>query len=162
MKIIYKLYFSLLPFRISFFVVDLSMGSNMYLFCTKVYLRNKKIYDTIEKKLTITVLNHFPVELSDGVITEGSINLFVHCSISDRQKLYGSNGNFGTLFYEVILARLVFTCCDKHIVPALLSGIETDECRNLTVCGPICCFVLKKETKLLKLFLFLVLICLKD
>ena len=114
MKIIYKLYFSLLPFRISFFVVDLSMGSNMYLFCTKVYLRNKKIYDTIEKKLTITVLNHFPVELSDGVITEGSINLFVHCSISDRQKLYGSNGNFGTLFYEVILARLVFTCCDKH------------------------------------------------
>ena len=73
MKIIYKLYFSLLPFRISFFVVDLSMGSNMYLFCTKVYLRNKKIYDTIEKKLTITVLNHFPVELSDGVVTEGSI-----------------------------------------------------------------------------------------
>ena len=69
MKIIYKLYFSILPFRISFFVVDLSMGSNMYLFCTKVYLRNKKIYDTIEKKLTITVLNHFPVELSDGVIT---------------------------------------------------------------------------------------------
>ena len=162
MKIIYKLYFSILPFRISFFVVDLSMGSNMYLFCTKVYLRNKKIYDTIEKKLTITVLNHFPVELSDGVITEGSINLFVHCSISDRQKLYGSNGNFGTLFYEVILARLVFTCCDKHIVPALLSGIETDECRNLTVGGPMCCFGLKKETKLLKLFLFLVLICLKD
>ena len=162
MKIIYKLYFSILPFRISFFVVDLSMGSNMYLFCTKVYLRNKKIYDTIEKKLTITVLNHFPVELSDGVITEGSINLFVHGSISDRQKLYGSNGNFGTLFYEVILARLVFTCCDKHIVPALLSGIETDECRNLTVGGPMCCFGLKKETKLLKLFLFLVLICLKD
>ena len=96
--------------------------------------------------------------MSYGVITDGSINLFVHCSISDRQKLYCSNGNFGTLFYEVIsspfilwefdldiLAKIVFNYCDKHIVPALLSGIETEECRNFTVCSPMSCSGLKKD-----------------
>ena len=84
--------------------------------------------------------------------------MFVHCSISVRQKLYCSKGNFGTLFYEVIistfmlwkfylvtLARIVFNYCDKHIVPALLSGIETDECRNLTACSSMCYFELKKD-----------------
>ena len=70
----------------------------MCLFCNKVYFRNKTICDAIEKKLTIKVLDYFPVELSYGVIIDGSVNFFVHCSISDRQKLYGSNGNFGTLF----------------------------------------------------------------
>lgn len=40
-------------------------------------------------------------------------------------------------FYLVTLERIVFNYCDKHIVPALLPGIETDQCRNLTVCSPV-------------------------
>ena len=48
-------------------------------------------------------------------------------------------------FYLVTLARIVFNYCDKHIVPALLSGIETDECRNLTACSSMCYFELKKD-----------------
>ena len=100
-KIIYKLYFSLLHFCVwnhMFPCCRSQYESNMCLFCNKVYFRNKKICDAIEKKLTIKVLDYFPVELSYGVIIDGSVNFFVHCSISDRQKLYGSNGNFGTLF----------------------------------------------------------------
>ena len=149
-----------------FFCCRSQYESNRYLFCSKVYLRNKKIVTHLKKK-TIKVLVYFSVELSFGVKTDGSINLFVHCSISDRQKLNGSNDNFGTLFYEVIscpfnlwkffldiLARIVFNDCGKYIVPALLPGIETEECRNFTVCSPMYCFGLKKDKTIETAFYF--------
>ena len=53
-KIIYnKLYFSFLPFRVwdhMFLCCRSQYESNMSMFCTKVYLRNKKICDAVEKK----------------------------------------------------------------------------------------------------------------
>ena len=86
-----------------------------------------------------------------SVICYDEIGLFVH-----RQKLYSLN-NFGTLFYKVIsstfmlfkfyldvLVRIVLNQCDKFILPALLSGLDTDKCRNSTVCNSKNCFDFKK------------------
>ena len=148
-KIIYKLYFSHLHFRVwnhMFPCCRSQYESNMCLFCNKVYFRNKKICDAVEKKLTIKVLDYFPVKLSYGVIIDGSVNFFVHCSISDREKTVRFKWQFWYTYYEVIsspfslwkfyldnLARIVFNYCDKDIVLVLLSGIEIDKCRNFTV-----------------------------
>ena len=65
---------------------------------------------------------------------------------------------FGTLYYEVvsspfilskfyldILARVVLNHCDKYIIPALLSGLNTDDCRKATVCTPTRCFGFEKN-----------------
>ena len=128
----------------------------MCLFCTKIYLRNKKLSRLIEKKLTFDVLKHFTSQLSYGIISGGCVNLFVHSSVIDRQKVFDESANFGTLFYEVInssfmllkfyldiLARIIFNYSDKYILPALLSDFK-DDCRKRTVCTPSTCFGLKK------------------
>ena len=78
----------------------------MCLFCTKLYLRNKKICKLIKKKLTIDILDYFPVELTYGVMSDGAANLFVHSSVYDVQKFYGPN-NVVTLFYEVISSPFI-------------------------------------------------------
>ena len=110
----------------------------------------------IEKKLIADVLDHFPVHLIYGIISDDHVNLFAHSSVTDKQKIVNENGNFGVLFYEVInspfllwkfyfdvLARIVFNCCDKYILPTLLSGLN-DDCRNYTVCTQSTGFGLKK------------------
>ena len=100
-----KLYYAILPFRVwnhLFLCVRSQYESNMCLFCTKIYLRNKKLSRLIEKKLTVDVLKNFPSQLSYGVISGGCVNLFVHSSVIDRQKVFDESANFGTLFYEVI------------------------------------------------------------
>ena len=74
----------------------------MCLFCTKLYLTNKRIFSVIEKKIAIDVLDYFPVQLSYGVISDGAVDLFVYSSVCDRQRLFGENTNIGTLYYEVI------------------------------------------------------------
>ena len=76
----------------------------MCLFCTKIYLRNKKVSRLIEKKLTGDILNYFlfSFKLSYGVKTDGHFNLFFHSSVNEIQKLLAENSNFGTLFFEVI------------------------------------------------------------
>ena len=160
-KIIHhRLYFSLLLFRVwnHLFQCCRKYESNMCLFCTKLYLKNKKIYNFIKSKLTINVLDYFPVQLTYGVISDGLVNLFAHSSVCDRQQLYGENTNFGTLYYEVvsspfilrkfyldILARIVLNPCEKYIIPALLSRLETDDCRKVPVCVPMRCFGLKNN-----------------
>ena len=161
-KIIHdRLYFSLLPFRVCnhlFQCCRCQYENNMCLFCTKLYLKNKKICRVIEKKLTTDVLEYFPVQLSNGVIAHVVVHLLVHSSVSDRQKLHGENTNFGILYYEVvsslfilwkfyldILARIVFNYCGKYIISALLSGLDTYDCRNINVCTPIRCFGLKNN-----------------
>ena len=70
--------------------------------------------------------------------------------------MFDENGNFGTLFYEVInspfllwksyldiLARIVFNFCEKYILPVLLSDWN-DDCRNYTACMPKNCFSMKR------------------
>ena len=73
-----------------------------------------------------------------------------------RQKLFGPN-NFSNLFYKVIsspfilwkfylyvLARIVLNHCDKYLLPSLLSGFDSNECGNVTVCNSENCFGFKK------------------
>ena len=118
----------------------------------------------IEKKLVDDVLDYFPVNLSYGIISDCIVNLFIHSSVNDRQKILDENGNFGVLFYEVInspfmlwkfyldvLARIVFNYSDKYVIPTILSG-SNDDCRNHTICTQFTCFGLKK-IRLRKLFL---------
>ena len=55
----------------------------------------------IEKKKIVDVLDYFPVQLSYGIIIrDGCVNLCVHCSVTDRQKILDENGNFKTLFFK--------------------------------------------------------------
>ena len=109
----------------------------MCLFCTKIYLKNKRLSASVRKNLTVNVLDFFPVHLSYGIISGGHLHLFVHSSIVDRQKHLAYNPNFGTLFYEVInspfmllkfyldiLARIVFNYSNNHITTALLSDLK--------------------------------------
>ena len=73
------------------------------------------------------------------------VNLFVHSSVNDRQKLFDEYSNFGPLcfkvincpflqwnFYLDILVRIVFNYCDKYILPTLLSDLSNN-CRNYTI-----------------------------
>ena len=72
----------------------------MFVFCTKIYLRNK-VSKLIEKKKIVDVLDYFPVQLSYGIIIrDGCVNLCVHSSVTDRQKILDENGNFGTLLFK--------------------------------------------------------------
>ena len=159
-KTIYsQLCYSSLPFRVwnhVFLCCRSQYESDMCLFCAKLCLKNKKVNLTITKKLKIGYFENFPVSLYCSVTSSDEINLFVHSSSQDRQKLYGPN-NFGTLFYEVIsspfllwkfyldvLDRIVLNHCDKFILPALLSGFDTNECKISTVCNSENCFGFKK------------------
>ena len=160
-KIIWnKLFYAILPFRVwnhLFLCCRSQYESNMCLFCTKIYLKNKRLTASIEKNLTVEVLDFFPVHLSYGIISSGHVHLFVHSSIVDRQKQLSYNSNFETLFYEVInspfmlwkfyldiLARVVFNYCDKYITTALLSDLEND-CRKFTVCNSRTCINIKRN-----------------
>ena len=128
----------------------------MCLFCMKIYLRNKRLSTSIEKILTVDILDFFPVHLSYGIVSGGHMHLFVHSSIVDRQKQLSYNSNFGTLFCEVInspfmllkfyfniLARIIYNYCEKHIMTALLSDLE-DKCRKFTVCNSHTCVNMKE------------------
>ena len=60
-----------MPFHIwnsTFLCCRSQYESNMCLFCTKIYLKNKRICKLIEKCLTVNVLDYFPVQLSYGVL----------------------------------------------------------------------------------------------
>ena len=140
-KIIWdELFYAIFPFHVwnHLFLCCRSLyASNMCLFCTKIYLKNKRLSASVRKNLTVNVLDFFPVHLSYGIISGGHLHLFVHSSIVDRQKHLAYNPNFGTLFYEVInspfmllkfyldiLARIVFNYSNNHITTALLSDLK--------------------------------------
>ena len=78
----------------------------MCLFCTKLCLKNKKVNRPITETLKIGYFENFPMGLYCSVISRDRINLFVHSSSQDRQKLFGPN-NFDTLFYEVISSPFI-------------------------------------------------------
>ena len=160
-KIIWnELFYAILPFLVwnhLFLCSRSQFESNMCLFCTKMYLKNKRLSAFIEKNLTVDVLDFFPVHLSYGIISGGHVHLFVHSRVVDRQKKLAYTSNFGTLFYEVInspfmlwkfsldiLARVVFNYCDKRIVYALSSDLENN-CRRFTVCNSRTCFNMKRN-----------------
>ena len=150
-----RLYYSILPFRVwshVFLCCRSQFESNMCLFCTKLCLKNEKVNGAINDTLKIGYFENFPASLYCSVMSSDEINLFVHSSSQDREKLFDPN-NFGTLFYEVIsspfmlwkfyldvLARIVLKHCDKHLLPSLLSGFDGNKCRNATVCNSENCF----------------------
>ena len=150
-----RLYYSILPFHVwshVFLCCRSQFESNMCLFCTKLCLKNEKVNGAINDTLKIGYFENFPASLYCSVMSSDEINLFVHSSSQDREKLFGPN-NFGTLFYEVIsypfmlwkfyldvLARIVLKHCDKYLLPSLLSGFDGNKCRNATVCNSENCF----------------------
>ena len=126
-----KLYYAILPFRAwnHLFLCDRSQfESNMCLFCTKIYLRNKKLSRLIEKKLTVDVLKHFPSQLSYGVISGGCVNLFVHSSVIDRQKVFDESANFGTIFYEVINSPFILLKFYLDILVRIVAKVAKTNC----------------------------------
>ena len=95
-----ELFYAILPFRVwshLFLCCKSQYKSNMCLFCTKIYLRNKRQSTSIEENITVDILIFFPVHLSYGIIYSRHVHLFVHSSIVDRQKHLAYNLNFGTL-----------------------------------------------------------------
>lgn len=82
-----QIFFSLIPFPVSNHLLHCyryQYESSMCFYCTQLYLTNKKICKMIDRKLTIDVLNYCQVQLSHGVISDGSENLFVHSFICAR------------------------------------------------------------------------------
>ena len=107
----------------------------------------------IQKKLTDDALDHFPIQLSYCVSTGSCVNLFVHSSVTNRQKLYDEKANVGTnspfmvwKLYLDIIARTAFHHCDKYILPDLLSYLEDEclGCRKFSVCNKFICLNIKK------------------
>ena len=166
-EIFHRLYYSLLPFRIwnhVFLCCRSQYERNMCLFCTKICLKDKKVIKAICETLKFNCFDCLPPALTDGVLIRSDVNLFVLSSSHDRQKLYNPN-NFGTLFCEVIssplllwkfyldiLSRLVFNYCDKFILPAVMSGFHTNECRRSNACTIYNCFCFKKVREVVFLY----------
>ena len=119
--------------------------SSMCLFCTNFFLRNRQIWNVIEKKLSINILN-VPIEL---------------CSDNSRSYLYITvysfvdycSNNIGTFpgevitsrlvlwkFYLETLASLVFNYSNKILIPSLLS----EPFRSSVYCNNMKCFYNKK------------------
>ena len=96
------LYYSVLPFHVwnHLFLCERSQYmANMCRYCTKFYIKNKKISDHINDKLFVEI-NQFPIRLSSGVVVARRINLFVHANIAAINDLFGLN--FGSLYCESI------------------------------------------------------------
>ena len=85
-----KLYYLIFLFHVRdhiFLCVRSQYESNMCLFCTKLYLRNK-VSRLIEKKLTVDVLDYFPVQLPYGLkLAVMLICLFILLLMIDRNCL---------------------------------------------------------------------------
>ena len=143
-----RLYYSIPPFRVWTHVWNCCRSQyerSVCQFCTKLFIKNKKVDKDIRKRLTIDARKNIPSMLYYSVMSDG-LSLFAHVNCGrDRQRPYSEN-NFGVLYYEVIsslyyenfyldiLGRIILNQCDKFILPALFSDIDENECRNSTVC----------------------------
>ena len=144
-----RLFHAILPFHVwnhLFLCVRSHNEKNMCMFCTKIYIKNKKISEHINKKLLVEIDKCIPMQLQFGVVAAKDINLFVHTNICDKKHVFDRYTNFGFLFYESmnspfmiwklylhILCRVAFNVCDKSVLPVILSGV-TGDCRRYTAC----------------------------
>ena len=96
-----KLYYSVLPFRVwnNLFLCKRSQyGTIMCRYCTKLYIKDKKISDHINKELYVQI-DEFLVQISQGVVAARWISLFAHTNIHARKNdPFGVN--FGLLYYK--------------------------------------------------------------
>ena len=149
-------YYRILPFRVwnhLFLCERYQHVPGICMYCTKLYIQNKKISDFINKDLRLSTVD-FPPEIT--FLCEKDIFLFAYTNAYSRKiDLFGTN--LVSLYYESvsspfllwkyyldILCRIVFNYNSKHILAVILSGIMLD-CRKFTVCSIENCANLKKE-----------------
>ena len=137
---------------LSFHVLNymfLFVGSNYSpaMYCTRLYINNKKILDHVNKKLFLQV------DLSNGIAVSKKIYLFAHSNIDAMSNVYGLN--FGVLYYESIespfmvwklyldvFCRVVFNVSYKLIYNFTVLGSDSN-CREFAVCTPKNCSGMK-------------------
>ena len=96
-----EIYDQILPFcvwnhlfiweRLQFFVDMCRSCINVCRNSVKLYVLNKRISHYITKKLYVEI-DHFPPEISDGIVTAKKIHLFAHTdSVSSKENLFSLN-----------------------------------------------------------------------
>ena len=111
-------------------------------FCTKLQIKDRKIDNIINKKLTIDCRKYFPAPIFHTVTYNSEIQLFVHVRFGpDRQRPY-SKHNYCVLYYEMIspfiilkfyldiIGRIILNQCDKYLLPALFENENKHQCRE--------------------------------
>ena len=168
-----KLYYSVLPLRVwnHLYLCERSQYmANMCRYCTKLYIKNKKISDHINNKLFVEI-NQFPIWLSPGVVVPRRITLFVHTNIAAINDPFGLN--FGLLYYESInspfflwkayldiLCRIVFNVSQRFVLSLIVTSIDAN-CREFAVCTSKNCLNLKISKVRAIFFRGLVVFCKK-
>ena len=85
-----RLYYSVLPFRVwnYLFLCERSQYmTNMCRYCTKLYIKNKKISDQVNNNLFVH-MNEFPTQLKERIWVTQKKNLFVHSNIAAKNDLF--------------------------------------------------------------------------
>ena len=154
-----KLMHASLPFRVwnhFFCVCERSQYCiDMCLYCSKLYIGNKKISDNINEHLYV-LIEQFPIAIRDGIVTTEKNHIFAHTNaLIYKDDPFGRSKNFGFLYYESIsspfllwkmyidlLCRIVCNISEKFILSVLFSNIKCS-CRNFTVCTDENCPSLK-------------------
>ena len=96
-----RLFHAILPFLVwnhLFLCVRSHNEKNMCMFCTKIYIKNKKISEHINKKLFVEIDKCIPMQLQFGVVATKVINLFVHTNVCDKKHVFDRCTNFGIFF----------------------------------------------------------------
>ena len=168
-----RLYYLVFPFHVwnhLFLCKRSQYMSNMCRYCTKLYIKNKKISDHINNNLFVH-MNEFPTQLKEGIWVTQKINLFVHSNIAAKNDLFELN--FGSLYHESInspfllwkayldiLCKIVFNVSYRFIFPLIVSSIGVN-CRNFTVSSSTNCSNLKIIKARVIFFRELVVFCRK-
>ena len=114
---------------------------NLCIYCTKLYISDKKKSNYINKKLYADIDKLFPL-LREGIPVAKKIQIFAHANIFVKK-----NGtNFGEFYYESatspftlwkfylgVCCRIRFNVCEKFLLPDLVSGVSGN-CRDFTAC----------------------------
>ena len=143
-----RLYHSVLPFCVwnhLFLCQRLNSMASICGYCTKLFIKNKKISDHINNNLFVHT-SESPNQLKQVHISEfpltQKVPLFVHTNVVTKN----NKSNFGEIYYESIgssfmlwkfyldiLCRIVFNVSHELIFPLLMSGNDLN-CRDFTVC----------------------------
>lgn len=151
-EVFYRIYYSILPFRIwshMWCCYRSQFDPSICQFCTKLQIKDKKINTFITKKLNIDSRSLFPADIFYTVTRNRDVPFFVHVNFGpDKQRPY-SKHNYGAFHYEVInspfmilkfyldvLGIIILNQCDEYLLPELFENEDKKECRNHTICLP--------------------------
>ena len=132
--------------------------------CTKCYVSNKKLSDSINKTFFVPIEEFHP-SVIEGVVLAEKIYILVHTNVfNDKDDLCGRSANLGSLYYESVsslfllwklyldtVCRIAFNVPEKFLVPIFISNVG-DNCRTATACNKENYSGLKP--KVIKTFLF--------